>query len=123
MFIYNRQLTLLTFDRESAYLAGIKVNAFDLILYICLAVSIVLGVKILGIILISALLIIPPSTAKLVSASFKGLKFWSILFAEIIVLLGLIISYYFDLPTGAVIVLTGTVIFLIVFILKTLKFV
>ena len=120
---YKQQLTLITFDRESAYLAGINVNLFDLLFYICLAVAVVLGTKILGIILVSALLIIPPSIAKLMAKSFKLINVLSVIFAEVIVISGLIISYYFNLPSGAVIVLTGVVIFLALVVIKRLKFI
>ena len=121
LLIYKRQLTLLTFDRESAYLAGINVDAFDLIFYICLGIAVVLGVKILGIILVSALLIIPASCAKLVARSFGMLEYLSIVFAEVIVILGLVISYYLNLPSGAIIILTGTALFLCLVFLKRLK--
>ncbi len=118
---YRKQLTLITFDKESAYLAGINVNLFDLIFYIFLAVAVVLGVKILGIVLVSALLIIPASIAKLVAKSFRLINILSVIFAEIIVSLGLVISYYFNLPSGAVIILTGTLIFLVMVLAKHLK--
>jgi len=121
LIFFRKQLTLLTFDRESAYLAGINVDAFDLIFYICLAISVVLGVKILGIILVSALLIIPASIAKLIAQSFSMLEYLSIIFAEIIVIVGLIVSYYFNLPSGATIILTGTFLFLLTLLIKRFK--
>jgi zinc transport system permease protein len=121
LFVYKKELTLLTFDRESAYLSGINVNFFDLVFYICLAISVVLGTKILGIILVSALLIIPASIAKLLAKSFKSLEVLSIFFAEIIMICGLIISYYLDLPSGAVIILTGTAIFVLFLAIKKLR--
>lgn len=117
--IANRQkITLLTLDREMAYLSGINPDFFQLAIYIVLAVSVVLGIKILGIILVSALLIIPVSISRLISRSFRKLVFWSIVLAEVIVLAGLFLSYLFDLPTGAVIVLTGSMIFFLVFIFR-----
>lgn len=112
--IFYKKLSLLAFDKEGAYLAGINVSLFEIIFNIFLAVAIVLGVKILGIILVSALLIIPSSTAKIISKSFKSLVFSSIVFGEITIILGLVLSYIFDLPSGAVIVLCGTVIFVLV---------
>ena len=64
-----------------------------------------------GIILVSALLIIPVSFSKLFARSAKSLLALSILFVEVIVIGGSLISLYFNLPTGAVIVLTGTMLF------------
>ena len=79
-----------------------------------------LGIKILGIVLVSALLIIPASTAKLLSKSFKGLIVQSIVFSEVVVILGIALSYALDSPTGPMIVLVGTGLFLGVFALTQL---
>ncbi len=119
--IFNyRSITLMALDVDTAYLAGVKVNLLQITFYIILAVSVVLGLKILGIILVSALLIIPPSIAKLLARSFKGLIACSVLFSEFIVLLGITLSYYLDSPTGPVIVLVGTGAFFAVFSYKQL---
>jgi ABC-type Mn2+/Zn2+ transport system permease subunit len=119
--LYNyRNMVLLALDMDTAYLAGVNVNTLQICFYIILAVSVVLGLKILGIVLVSALLIIPPSIAKLVSRSFKGLIAWSVLFSETIVVVGIILSYYLDSPTGPVIVLVGTAVFFGVFSLRQL---
>jgi zinc transport system permease protein len=118
LIVWRRRIALLVFDREMAYLAGINPDLLQLALYIVLSVSIVLAIKILGIILVSALLIIPVSIAKLVSRSFRKLIIVSVVLSEVIVLTGLALSYWFDLPAGAVIVLTGMLIFTAVFIWK-----
>ena len=118
---YNhKNITLMALDMDTAYMAGVKVDVLQVAFYIILAVSVVLGLKILGIILVSALLIIPASTAKLVSKSFKGLIVQSIIFSEIIVLLGVALSYALDSPTGPMIVLVGTGVFLVVLSAKQL---
>jgi len=118
---YNhKSITLMALDMDTAYMAGVKVDALHVTFYIILAVSVVLGLKILGIVLVSALLIIPASTAKLVSKSFKGLIVQSVAFSEIVVILGIALSYYLDSPTGPMIVLVGTGGFFIVFSLKRL---
>jgi zinc transport system permease protein len=120
---FYRQIAFITFDREGARIAGVNTEALDLVFYIALAVAIVLGVKILGIILISALLIIPASTGKLLAHSFRNLIWSSIVVAEITVLGGLIISYFLNLPTGATIILFGTALFfLTLFFNKLLSF-
>lgn len=122
LFKYYRKLTLIIFDRESAYLAGIPVTTLEITLYIMLAIAVVLGVKILGIILVSALLIIPPSTAKIIASSYKSLIVISIILSEVTIIAGIIFSYYFNLPTGATIVLTGTTLFILTLVLsKVLK--
>jgi len=117
---FYRQIAFITFDEEGAKVAGINTGVLDLIFYILLSIAIVLGVKILGIILVSALLIIPASIAKLIASSFKSLVITSIIAAEITILGGIIISYLLDLPTGAVIILFGTAIFFITLFVKKL---
>ena len=118
LFVFRRQITLMSLDPEMAYLSGIRTNFLQLVMYVILAVSVVLGIKILGIVLVSALLIIPVSISKLISNSFQKLVVRSIVFAEAIMILGIFLSYLFDLPTGAIIVLTGAVLFFSVFLLK-----
>lgn len=114
--IFNhKSITLMALDIDTAYLAGVKTDLLQITFYIMLAISVVLGLKILGIVLVSALLIIPASTAKLISKSFKGLIIQSVIFSEVIMLLGIVLSYYLDSPTGPMIVLVGTAAFLCVF--------
>ena len=120
ILIHRRKLTLLALDREMAYMAGFNPDLYQLLLYIMLACSLVLGIRVLGIILVSAILIIPVSTARLVSRSFKALTWWTVLIAEFTVLAGLLISYFLNLPTGAVIVLTGSTLFSLAFIASAL---
>ncbi|MFA5051451.1 MAG: metal ABC transporter permease [Patescibacteria group bacterium] len=115
-----KKIALSTIDRESAFLSGINVNLLDMALYIAMAVAVVLGVKILGIVLVSALLIIPPSIAKISAASLRGLVVVSIIMAEITVIVGIFLSYRLDWPTGATIVLTGTAIFCIALLMDKL---
>ncbi|MBI1977501.1 MAG: metal ABC transporter permease [Candidatus Omnitrophica bacterium] len=121
LLLKRRELALLSLDREMAYLGGVHPDALQLAMNMALAMSVVLGIKILGIVLVSALLIIPVSIAKLNSRSFHKLVGTSVLLGEVIVVSGLIISYVFNLPTGAMIVLVGTFLFLLVFFLNLSK--
>ena len=111
----KRKLTLLALDREMAYMAGINPDFYQLLLYIMLAAALVLGIRVLGIILVSAILIIPVSTARLSSRSFKSLVLLTVLISEGVMIGGLLLSYYLNLPSGAVIVLTGSTIFALAF--------
>jgi ABC-type Mn2+/Zn2+ transport system permease subunit len=117
----HRQITLVALDPETAYLDGIRVNLLQILFYIILATSVVLGVKILGIILVSALLVIPASTAKLLSRSFRELIIRSIVISEIAMLIGIGLSYYLNVPTGPAIVLVGTIFFFIILFYKQIS--
>ena len=109
-----RQLTLLALDKETAWLYGVRTDILDLFFYVLLCITIVLGVKLLGIILVSALLIIPPTIAKMLAPSFKTLIGVSVIAGEGVIVLGLLLSYFLDLPSGATIILVGVVGFLLI---------
>ncbi len=118
VLFHHRKVTLLMLDREMAHLSGMKTDWWELAVYVVLAVSIVLGIRILGVVLVSALLLIPVSIGKLMSQSFRALVFSSFVVSEVTVVGGLLFSAAFNLPTGAVIVLTGAALFFIVFVAK-----
>ena len=112
LFSYKKYLFICLSD-ELARLSGIHTELYRLLLYVLLAVSSILSIKMFGIILVSALLIIPVSFSKLFARSAKSLLVLSIIFVELIVIGGSILSLIFNLPTGAVIVLTGTMLFIV----------
>lgn len=116
--LFFRQLTLASFSEELAWVSGINTSVLNLVFYILLSVAVVLGVKLLGIILVSALLITPSVTAKFVTRSFRGYVGWSIIFSLLAFIGGLIGSYFLDLPSGAAIVVTSTLIFAAVMFAK-----
>ncbi len=106
-----RQLTFMSLSEDQAAIAGVPVKLQTMLLYVTLAVSTVLGVKILGIILVSALLILPPATSRLLTATLRGHVVMSLVIAEVMVLAGLTVSFFYELPSGATIILVGTAMF------------
>jgi zinc transport system permease protein len=85
-----------------------------------LAVSSILAIKMFGIILVSALIIIPVSFGKLFARNAKSLLIITVIFVVLIVIIGMMMSLMLDLPTGAVIILTGTTFFVLGMILSRL---
>jgi ABC-type Mn2+/Zn2+ transport system permease subunit len=120
IFMLFRQLTLLSLSEELAWTSGVSTKMLDLLFYSMLSVSVVLGVKLLGIILVSALLITPAVTAKLITRSFSMYAMAAVLFALLAFILGLFGSYYFDIPSGASIVVSSTILFAVVFAFQSL---
>ena len=119
IYLNNLKDLIITFlNKEFAYTQGINVDKLTLLFYILLSIAIILGIKILGIIMVNALLILPSSTAMLISNSFKELVFKSIIFAELISWGGLFLAYYLNLPIGPTITLLGGLVFLIVLTIK-----
>lgn len=113
LFFMFKKLMLTSLSEELAWTSGISTTFVNLIFYIILSVAVVLGVKLLGIILVSALIITPSVSAKIITRSFHSYVLWSVIFSLIAFTLGLIISYFWDLPSGASIVLTATSIFIL----------
>lgn len=121
LMVSFRQLMFMSLTEESAKVAGIHVELQKALLYAALALATVLGVKVLGIILVSALLVIPPATARLLTYDFRGYIIISLLLSEIFVGLGLILSFYYDLPSGATIILVGSAGFFLAALLSAFK--
>jgi zinc transport system permease protein len=111
-FFYNDLLSI-TFDEESAKVSGINIKRLNTIFVLMTAVTVVLSMKVVGIMLISALLILPPVTALQVAESFKATILVALCAAAISVISGILISFYLDLPTGAVIVAVNFGLFLV----------
>lgn len=118
---FFKQLTLLTLSKDLAWTSGINTKYLDLAFYVLISISVVLGVKLLGIILVSALLITPAVTSKLITRSFSNYVSMSVAFALVSFIAGLFISFYLDLPSGASIVVTATTVFVVVLLGKSLS--
>lgn len=106
-----RSLVFISLNEDAARVAGVRVDVATLALYCALAVAMVLGAKMLGIVLVSALLIIPAATARLVAGSLRQFVILAIIAAEVAVIAGIILSYLGDAPTGATIVLCAATLF------------
>lgn len=100
-----------TFDEEYAKTTGIKTNLINTLLTILTAMTVVLSVKVVGIMLVSALLILPAVTALQISKKFKFALIMGGLISFVSVILGIFISYVVDIPPGATIVLLNAVFF------------
>ena len=101
-----------TFDRELAISDRVPVVLDEYLLGILMAVTVVVAVKVVGIVLISAFLVIPAAAARLVVRRFATMTWLSILFGMTSAVLGLWGSYQLDLPSGATIVALQAGIFL-----------
>ena len=117
----NRELFAVTFDEESAKISGIPVNLINLYLSLVTALSVALSVRIVGTLLVSALMVIPTAVSLQVSKSFKMVFIISNLVALFSVILGIIISYYFDLAPGGTIILISSFILAIVLFIKGVR--
>lgn len=121
LYFKNFNDFILTFiNKEIAYTEGININRKIFLFYISLGITIILGIKVLGIIMVNSLLILPSSIAMLTSKSFKELVFKSIIIAEIISIFGLALAYFLNLPIGPIIALLNGIIFLFTLTIKNI---
>lgn len=107
-------------DPVAARVQGIPVRAIGLAFSIITAVVVVLMVKIIGALLVTALLVSPAATAQQVGKSFRSCILWSQVFGLVSVLLGIYLSAEEDTGAGAMIALVAAVIFLVVVALKSI---
>lgn len=117
LLLYHK-LVSTTFDEEMAKVSGINTKMINTIFILLIAVTIVLSMRVVGIMLVSSFLILPSVSALQVSKSFRTTILFSCLFSIISVLLGIVISFTMNLPTGATIVLTNLIIFLSIMVIK-----
>jgi zinc transport system permease protein len=109
-----------TIDRDAALADHLPVKMDDYILSILIAVTIVVSAKIIGIVLISAFLVIPPAAARLVSHRFMNMTIISIILGAVTVIAGLLLSYQLDWPSGATIILVQTLAFIACLVISSI---
>jgi len=120
IFLYH-DLFSTTFDEAYAKVSGIKTKQINLILTFLTAITVVLAIKVVGVMLVSALLILPAVTSLQIVKGFKWAMIVSVLLAVLSVLIGVTISYFADLPAGASIVMINFFFFIFFFWLKKVK--
>lgn len=111
LLLNYHKLMYMTFDWESAKASGIKVSRLDLLLTLLTAVTVVLGMKVVGILLVAALVVIPAASSLQLAGNFKRAVLGSCLIAVASVLAGIPLAFFFDLPASGSIVLISFVIF------------
>jgi zinc transport system permease protein len=121
VFLFYHELFAITFDEEYARVLGIKTHRVNRVLVMLAAVTIVLGIKVVGIMLVSSLIIFPSITALQISRGFRTALGLSIGIALFSVLLGIMLAFVLDVPAGAMIVLINFVLFVIAYITRMLK--
>ncbi len=118
VFIFYKELFYITFDETSAKASGLPVEKLNTLLVVLTAITVVVSLKIVGILLVSSLLVVPVATSLQISRNFRETILSSMVFSIFSVVAGLIISFYFNLAAGGAIVLTSVIIFLIVMVCK-----
>jgi zinc transport system permease protein len=111
--VLGRALVAVSLDEEGARVAGLPVPLLNALVSMLAALTIGVSMRIVGILLIAALMVLPVVAAQRVAWSLRSTVGLSIAFGLASVLVGLTVSYYANLPPGGTIVLTGTGFFLL----------
>ncbi|MEZ4557760.1 MAG: metal ABC transporter permease [Caldilineaceae bacterium] len=119
-FIY-RQLLFTTFDSEVAGIYGVKTGWIDTLFALMLAAALIAALQILGVTLIAAALVIPAITARLLTDSFNRIIFLSVAIGMLTGFVGMYLSFYVDVASGASIVLAQAFLFTVVLAVTSLQ--
>ena len=111
--LFYHKIFAITFDESFAKATGIKTGFYNTLLAILTAVTIVVGMRIMGTMLISSLIIFPALTSMRVFRNFKAVIISAGIISVICFVAGVIISYMYSFPTGACIVVTNLCVFII----------
>jgi zinc transport system permease protein len=121
IFLYFNEIFSMTFDEELARVSGIRTDRLNTTLALLTAVTVVLTMSVVGIMLVSALLILPAVTALQLARGFRGAMLIAACVSLVAVTGGIFLSLILNLPTGATIVMTGILIFLAALTLRILR--
>ncbi|RUM64678.1 MAG: metal ABC transporter permease [Sulfurimonas sp.] len=113
LLLFSKELYFITYDEEVAKTSGIKVKLLNFLLVTVVAIIIALSIRVVGSLLIGALMVIPTSAALQYRVGFKNTILISLFFALFSVVFGMSLSFYFSLPSGATIVLTVISLFIL----------
>lgn len=113
--VLYRKLLFSTFDPEVAGVSGVNVPAMEAMLMLLLSATILVTVRVIGVLLISALLVLPAATSRMMTNSFGRMLWLSPALGTVFGVVGMYASWYADVPSGAVIILTGTAAFAMVY--------
>jgi len=121
VLIFYKEFLVLSFDPLLAKTLRLPAKALDYLLLVLIAVAIVVSLQTVGVALMVALLVTPATTASLLTRKLPVMMILAAVFASLSGIVGLYISYYISVASGAAIVLTSTAFFLVTWFIKNLS--
>ncbi|MFD6332107.1 metal ABC transporter permease [Streptomyces niveus] len=115
----RRQLFAVSQDEEFARVTGLPVRALNLLVAVTAAVTVTVAMRVVGLLLVSALMVVPVAAAQQITRSFAVTFVLSVVIGTAVTLAGTVTSYYQDVPPGATIVLLAIGVFLVLTVLAT----
>ena len=118
VFLFQREFLAISFDEEFSKVLGVPTEFIYMLLLSLVALSVVVLIKVVGVILIIALLSIPAAISKQFTYDIKKLMLFSVITGVILTVVGLMLSYIFNLASGATIILVLGIAFTVVSLVK-----
>ncbi|WP_250287529.1 metal ABC transporter permease [Streptomyces atroolivaceus] len=115
----RRQLFAVSQDEEFARVTGLPVRVLNLLVAVTAAVTVTVAMRVVGLLLVSALMVVPVAAAQQISKSFKVTFVLAVVIGTAVTLAGTVTSYYQDVPPGATIVLLAIAAFVVLTALAT----
>jgi manganese/iron transport system permease protein len=116
VFLFYKQFLVISFDPTLATTLGLRADALHMLMLILLALTVVVSMQTVGVGLVAAMLITPAATAYLLTRRLPAMMGVSAAIGAVSSLVGLYLSYYLNIASGAAVVLTATVLFLVAFL-------
>lgn len=107
----RRELTFISFDPDVARSTGVDVAVIDAIFMVVLSATVIVSVRVIGALLISAMLVLPAATARMITDSIGRILVLGPVLGAAFGLVGMYVSWYADVPSGAMITLVGATVF------------
>jgi zinc transport system permease protein len=118
VFFFYQDLFAVTYDEEYAQAVGMNTKFLNYLLAVLTSITIALGIRVVGTMLISSLIVFPTVTALQVSKGFKSTILIAMMVSVVCVIAGVFLSFAFNMPTGAMIVLLNALAFAVCFAIK-----
>lgn len=116
-----KEFSYLAFDEEQAQISGLSVDRLNLVLMILTGVTIVAGIRVIGVLLVTALIVVPNLISFQLSRGLKMATYTSMIVAVAAVIVGIFLSVLFNLASGGVIVITLVATFFLVSLSKGVR--
>lgn len=119
--VFYNKIFAVTFDETFSKATGLKTGVYNTVIALLTALTIVIGMRIMGTLLISALIIFPALSSMRICKNFKSVIICSGVLSVCCFFVGMCLSYSLDTPTGASVVIINAVVFVILWIAETIK--
>lgn len=121
IIIFYHDLFAMTYEEEFAKVSGVKTSNLNTLLAVLTGLAVVIGIRVIGTVLISSLIIFPTVIAMQFNKGFKGTIIIAVFSSVLSVLVGLIVSFKYDLPSGSTIVIVNAAVFFTIYLYNSFR--